>query len=156
MIRRSVSQIFQTNSPRENIEAQGRETEAQNLANMISHLQCSRPKISQPSPFPTSNPLHQQPAQPNSWVSQFTDSNLQPKPRNQIEAMPPSSTGSSMNVPANFKVPRVILDSAVRHPVFFTDRFKKVPHGIGYGKGSPVSEGYIFEEGERRGGESRL
>lgn len=45
MIRRSISQIFQTNSPKETLEAQAKELEAQNLAAMFAHLQSSRPRV---------------------------------------------------------------------------------------------------------------
>lgn len=80
---------------------------------------------------------------------------IEQKPRNQIEAMPPLETPNG-NTVEEFRVPRVILDPAKRHPVFFTDRFKKAPNGVASGRGSPISEGYVFEDGERREVESRL
>ncbi|OAG10217.1 uncharacterized protein CC84DRAFT_1084440, partial [Paraphaeosphaeria sporulosa] len=64
------------------------------------------------------------------------------KPRSQIEAMPPFS--SSPLVP-----PRNVYDSAVRHPVFFTEQLRKAPFPIptaathGW---NPVASGYIFEQ----------
>ncbi|KAG9234062.1 hypothetical protein BJ875DRAFT_352163, partial [Amylocarpus encephaloides] len=62
------------------------------------------------------------------------------RPRSQIEAMPPT---------ASF-VPRVILDPAKRHPVFFTERLKKAPNGVTAGLGTGVSKGYVWEGGVRR------
>ena len=41
------------------------------------------------------------------------------------------------------------MDAAIRHPVFFTQRLKKAPNGVNAGGGSPVSEGYVWEEGRR-------
>ncbi|KAF2451444.1 hypothetical protein P171DRAFT_468009 [Karstenula rhodostoma CBS 690.94] len=64
------------------------------------------------------------------------------KPRSQIEAMPPFS--SHPLVP-----PRSVYDSAVRHPVFFTEQLRKPPFPIptaathGW---NPVASGYIFEQ----------
>jgi hypothetical protein len=53
-----------------------------------------------------------------------------------------------------------MLDAAVRHPVFFTDRLMKAPMGVNAGGGnwaSPVAEGYVFNDGVRRdGGGARL
>lgn len=84
---------------------------------------------------------------------------VEQKPRSQIEAMPPSETpdiNTNTKTANECRVPRVILDPAKRHPVFFTDRFKKAPNGVLGGRGGPVSEGYVFEEGERREAESKL
>jgi hypothetical protein len=52
----------------------------------------------------------------------------------------------------------MVMDSAIRHPVFFTDRLKKAPNGVGTGNGmgSPVTEGYVFEAGVRKEGGARL
>ena len=43
--------------------------------------------------------------------------------------------------------------------MFFTDRLVKAPTGVsagGMGWGSPVAVGYVFEDGARREGASRL
>jgi hypothetical protein len=48
---------------------------------------------------------------------------------------------------------RVRMDVAIRHPVFFTDRLIKAPTGVRAGNEmSPVSMGYVFEDGGRRDG----
>jgi len=62
------------------------------------------------------------------------------------------------------KKAQVITDSAVRHPVFFTERLKKAPNGVRAGNPSwgAVSVGYVFDQGgvgrleTRREGGSRL
>jgi hypothetical protein len=43
--------------------------------------------------------------------------------------------------------------SAVRHPVFFTNRLQKAPPGVNDGGGgwqTPVAEGYVYNDGVRR------
>jgi len=48
------------------------------------------------------------------------------------------------------------FDAATRHPVFFTERLKKAPAGVGAGNqswASPVAVGYVFNDGEARGRE---
>ncbi|KAL5396616.1 hypothetical protein PMIN06_003989 [Paraphaeosphaeria minitans] len=64
------------------------------------------------------------------------------KPRSQIEAMPPFA--SRPLVP-----PRSVYDSAVRHPVFFTEQLRKppfpIPSAATHGW-NPVASGYIFEQ----------
>jgi hypothetical protein len=49
-------------------------------------------------------------------------------------------------------------DASVRHPVFFTDRLKRAPNGVASGQawGSPVAAGYVFNDGVKREGGSRL
>jgi len=110
----------------------------------VSNKANSPPKL-QPQAPP---PLNQQP------MRHFSS------PRNQIEAMPPfppivpASRSLHVPIPA-----RAILDASVRHPVFFTDRLVKAPTGVNAGSmnwGSPVALGYVFEEGGRREGGSRL
>lgn len=57
----------------------------------------------------------------------------------------------------------MILDSAKRHPVFFTEKLRKLPFGAAFGDkpgnpvneygndawraGSPVARGYVYESG---------
>lgn len=66
------------------------------------------------------------------------------RPRSQVEAMPPFGPP---HTPATFFTP--VYDSAVRHPVFFTQTLKKPPFSIplaasqGY---NPVASGYIVEQ----------
>jgi hypothetical protein len=59
-----------------------------------------------------------------------------------MEAVPPFA--SSPLIP-----PRNLYDSAVRHPVFFTEQLRKPPFPIPtvatYGW-NPVASGYIFEQ----------
>jgi len=53
----------------------------------------------------------------------------------------------------------MVLDAAVRHPVFFTDRLKKAPEGVRTGNmrwASPVAIGYVLNDGERRDAPARL
>jgi hypothetical protein len=57
-----------------------------------------------------------------------------------------------------------LYDASVRHPVFFTDRLKRAPNGVGAGNGdgsskgwgSPVAVGYVFNDGVKRESGSRL
>ncbi|EPE35736.1 hypothetical protein GLAREA_05073 [Glarea lozoyensis ATCC 20868] len=142
MIRRSISQIFQTNSPNEQTTNQ----EPEHIQTMISSLGGRRPTL----PTPSQTPLNQQPSlphttstpNPNAWIASFT----RQQPASQIEAMPPNANTNPNSQP--FRVPRVILDPARRHPVFFTERLKRAPHGVGGGVGG-VAEGYVWEEGRR-------
>jgi hypothetical protein len=79
-----------------------------------------------------------------------------PPPRSQIEAMPPSLPLRPLQILHDRKV-GVLLDASVRHPVFFTDRLKKSPNGVGDdGWTSPVAAGYVFNDDVRREGWSRL
>jgi hypothetical protein len=67
-----------------------------------------------------------------------------PRPRSQIEAMPPFGPPQT---PATFFTP--VYDSAIRHPVFFTQNLKKPPFPIpqvasqGW---NPVASGYVMEQ----------
>jgi hypothetical protein len=47
-----------------------------------------------------------------------------------------------------------VFDSATRHPVFFTERLKKAPPGVGAGNGDweAVARGYVWNGGDLRGG----
>jgi hypothetical protein len=77
-----------------------------------------------------------------------------------MEAMPPNALPQFPHPVnrVNWPVQRV-LDSAVRHPVFFTERLIKAPVGVNPGNtswGSPVATGYVFEDGVRREAASRL
>lgn len=66
------------------------------------------------------------------------------KPQNQIEAMPPFATPP--HHPLN-KAPS-LYDSAIRHPVFFTQQLRKppfpIPNMASHGW-NPVASGYIVE-----------
>ncbi|KAH7394954.1 hypothetical protein DE146DRAFT_66367 [Phaeosphaeria sp. MPI-PUGE-AT-0046c] len=111
---------------------------------MLPSLQPSRPKPpQQPAP-----PMYGQ--QQRRAVHEATHQN-QPRvtlantsagaPRNQIEAMPP--------FPPAQAPPQFFYDSAIRHPVFFTQNLKKPPFPIpqiasqGW---SPVANGYVMEQ----------
>jgi len=151
MIRRSISQIFQSNTPHEQISEQE--------STMLSSLQPSRPKVS-PSHSSVS-PLNQQPkrtfsAMPTAQTIPSTPQYL--PPRNQMEAMPPSA-----QVPTTLVLghPQQQFLSALRHPVFFTDRFTKAPPGVSAGGGNwatPVAAGYVYNDGVQRSvdGSARL
>jgi hypothetical protein len=147
MLRHSISQIFTVaNNPSSAPEN-----------NMISTLQPNRPHVcpfhlshlDQPNyyfqlPIQSSSPLNQQPSRPFSTLA----------PRTQMEALPPfQSPVVSRGVNGG-----MVMDAAIRHPVFFTDRLRKAPNGVGTGNGmgSPVTEGYVFEAGVRKEGGARL
>ncbi|KAL7778638.1 hypothetical protein CFE70_008139 [Pyrenophora teres f. teres 0-1] len=71
------------------------------------------------------------------------------RPRSQIEAMPPFGPAQT---PATFFTP--VYDSAIRHPVFFTQNLKKPPFPIpqvAAHSWNPVASGYVAEQ--RRSGE---
>ncbi|KAF2473855.1 uncharacterized protein BDR25DRAFT_125621 [Lindgomyces ingoldianus] len=127
---------------------------------MLPALQPSRPKLPQKNPRIVST--HQQkratheqkraPHEPSRPVAPLspqaptnTTGTLKPtKPHNQIQAMPPLG---SPQTPGLFPS-RNLYDSAVRHPVFFTEQLRKPPFPIpemasqGW---SPVASGYIME-----------
>ena len=74
------------------------------------------------------------------------------KPKSQIEAMPPFGAASQNQAirlrPVPMGPPAALYDSAVRHPVFFTQQLIKPPFPIpqvpsqGF---NPVANGYIME-----------
>ncbi|CAN9219212.1 unnamed protein product [Alternaria alternata] len=117
---------------------------------MFPSLQPSRPKPHQQPA--TLSFAHQQrrAAHPPSQASQqpttqpsnpFTNVS---KPRSQIEAMPPFGPPQT---PATFFTP--VYDSAIRHPVFFTQNLKKPPFPIPQAASqgwSPVASGYVMEQ----------
>ncbi|KAF2265849.1 hypothetical protein CC78DRAFT_514837 [Lojkania enalia] len=83
-----------------------------------------------------------QPSRPPSAASFF-------KPRSQIEAMPPLA----------MLPPRNLYDSAVRHPVFFTEQLRKPPFpmpDMGSQGWSPVANGYIMEKKKAGGPQTKL
>ncbi|KAH6016592.1 hypothetical protein HBI83_135830 [Parastagonospora nodorum] len=114
---------------------------------MLPGLQPSRPKPPQQSAVPTyaqqqRRAVHEAALQsppPPPPGAQATVSH--PRPRSQIEAMPPFPPRQPSTSP--------FYDSAVRHPVFFTQNLKKPPFPIpqiasqGW---SPVANGYIMEQ----------
>lgn len=56
-------------------------------------------------------------------------------------------------MPTTLSHPQQQFLSAMRHPVFFTDRFMKAPPGVNSGGGSwttPVANGYVYNDGVRR------
>ncbi|KAF2121581.1 hypothetical protein BDV96DRAFT_217337 [Lophiotrema nucula] len=123
---------------------------------MLPALQPSRPKL--PSDTQRSY-AHQQrrsvhiPAEPQPRPNPKapiirSTSTLPARPKNQIEAMPPFMSAPS----APLFPPRAMYDSAVRHPVFFTEQLRKPPFPIpemachGW---NPVANGYILEQKRR-------
>ncbi|ORY18287.1 hypothetical protein BCR34DRAFT_621435 [Clohesyomyces aquaticus] len=135
---------------------------------MLPALQPSRPKL--PQPHPRANYPHQQnrtthththegPLNPSSPPrknpapkgSPSPSKSLPLKPRNQIEAMPPLPLFAPARNPSFY-------DSAVRHPVFFTEQLRKPPFPIpsmasqGW---NPAANGYVLEKARVAGGEAR-
>ncbi|KAF2829261.1 hypothetical protein CC86DRAFT_318452 [Ophiobolus disseminans] len=120
---------------------------------MISGLQPSRPKPPQQSAQPTY--AHQQRRAVHEGVQYLPPSPPQAtahqagptRPRSQIEAMPPQDAPHAAT--PLYTPPHPFYDSAIRHPVFFTQNLKKPPFPIpqiasqGW---SPVANGYIMEQ----------
>ena len=162
MIRHSISQIFTSNTPHEQ--------HSQTEGIMISSLQPSRPRapVSPHNHPPTCiessvTPVYVQvQTQPPPPLNQQPMRQSSSAPRNQIEAMPPFQSAALPIIPRPLPFPipaQTILDSSVRHPVFFTDRLIRAPTGVNAGNtswGSPVTVGYVFEDGVRREGAARL
>lgn len=77
-----------------------------------------------------------------------------------MEAMPPAYRPLPLHQGPGIST----YDVSVRHPVFFTERLRKAPNGVGAGNGdgsskgwgSPVAVGYVFNDGPKREGGSRL
>ncbi|CAE7200814.1 hypothetical protein PTNB73_06013 [Pyrenophora teres f. teres] len=142
---------------------------------MIPSLQPSRPKVPTlnptaaqqltPNPQPPQHSSHhphtqQQQQQRRIFHSPLHASSQQSqpltnpplnsaRPRSQIEAMPPFGPAQT---PATFFTP--VYDSAIRHPVFFTQNLKKPPFPIpqvAAQSWNPVASGYVAEQ--RRSGE---
>jgi len=142
MIRRSISQIFHSDTPHEQQSCQQDNT-------MFSSLQPSRPKV--PPSHSTSQPLNQQPTRnlSSTPTSAATSTPRYLSPRNQIEAMPPPL--APMPTTLVLGHPQQQFLSALRHPVFFTDRFMKAPTGVNAGGGTtPVATGYVYNDGLQR------
>ncbi|PVH80332.1 hypothetical protein DL98DRAFT_202965 [Cadophora sp. DSE1049] len=148
--RRSISQIFQNNTPRK----QGQEEDSE----MFTSMQSSRPKLPHHQPPP---PTNQQQTRTSSTLSSPLQSTpytqIPPPPtafpRNQIEAMPPLPFPVPVARNPFLAPQQMVLDASKRHPVFFTERLKKAPEGVRAGNGnwsSPVATGYVFNDGVKR------
>ncbi|TGO40045.1 hypothetical protein BHYA_0043g00320 [Botrytis hyacinthi] len=121
----------------------------------------SPPTYQSESSFPTASPSFHAPAFPTTAPI---------PPRTQIEALPPHTTplqttdSTSPFLHLTHRNGKFILDSAKRHPVFFTDRLRKAPTGVeaneyafeDWKAGSPVASGYVYESGEVQGREAKL
>ncbi|RAL65764.1 hypothetical protein DID88_005429 [Monilinia fructigena] len=138
---------------------------------MVSSLQPKRPMVPIPSPTSTrpTNPPTDQASLPSSSPSIFTTPYpISIPPLTQIEALPPHITPTSYQsspfAGLTHKNGTFILDSAIRHPVFFTDKLRKAPSGVmtyEYGNdvwrsGSPVARGYVYESGGVEEREAKL
>ena len=93
-----------------------------------------------------------------------------PRARSQIEELPPMATVAS--TPSSVSVsPPSIYNPSMRHPVFFTERLRKLPFQLPVGPAdvlresgasaarSPCADGYVYEDGRnigKRGGSARL
>ncbi|KAF1846608.1 uncharacterized protein K460DRAFT_335763 [Cucurbitaria berberidis CBS 394.84] len=113
---------------------------------MIPGLQPSRPKPPQRPALPTYAHEQRRAAHSSSpQTSQPPSSPINPaRPRIQIEAMPPFGPP---HTPATFFTP--LYDSAIRHPVFFTQNLKKPPFPIPQNTSqgwNPVASGYVIEQ----------
>ncbi|KAF2808294.1 uncharacterized protein BDZ99DRAFT_51312 [Mytilinidion resinicola] len=124
---------------------------------MLPALQPSRPKLPQQD-YQRPSYLHQQtrtlqyPSIPPPPVSSAPSSTVsQKKPRNQIEAMspfaPPLQTLQTLQT-RNPTFSPSAYDSAVRHPVFFTQQLRKPPFPLPQNAAqgaNPVAFGYVLE-----------
>ncbi|CAO2654891.1 Nn.00g116240.m01.CDS01 [Neocucurbitaria sp. VM-36] len=117
---------------------------------MLPGLQPSRPKPPQQPALPTY--AHEQRRIVHEASRPASTANPQPpnttislsRPRSQVEAMPPFGPAQT---PATFFTP--LYDSAIRHPVFFTQNLKKPPFPIPQNTSqgwNPVASGYIMEQ----------
>ncbi|KAK4544396.1 hypothetical protein LTR36_004287 [Oleoguttula mirabilis] len=110
---------------------------------MLPALQPSRPKVHSPH---HQNPPYQQ--QTRTLQSQSAEQQTAGPPRNQIEAMPPSSTP-----PIKQQAAMPMYNPAVTHPVFFTETWRKPPFPLPFNAGfSPVAAGYAFGNNKPRAG----
>jgi len=155
MLRHSISQIFSTSSP----HSQSQQLQLRTPTNdqMFPLLQPSRPKISSPN----SSKLSYMDKRPNR-------SSISSSPSfSQIQALP--SNSAPLPTPTSYQLEQARLledcqrqhellrDASRRHPVFFTERFKKLPNGIVTGTSNPISTGYMYEDGlGRRDENARL
>ncbi|KAL2349711.1 hypothetical protein BJ546DRAFT_866359, partial [Cryomyces antarcticus] len=72
-----------------------------------------------------------------------------PKPRSQLEAMPPHLSPLSLQARMPSSPVTQHYNASIRHPVFFTERLRKAPFPLpiaARGSMSPVAEGYILED----------
>ncbi|KAF1985085.1 hypothetical protein K402DRAFT_464727 [Aulographum hederae CBS 113979] len=141
---------------------------------MLPHVQPHRPKHPpnahpQPPSYQQIRSLHETTSNPTSL---YTSAPERIHPRNQIEAMPPSPPRAPtlpllpsghqapylVQAPAQMQMPLQPpklpnfppqFDSAMCHPVFFTNRFRVSPGAAANAMSSPVAQGYVF--GERKG-----
>ncbi|KAF1919715.1 hypothetical protein BDU57DRAFT_512962 [Ampelomyces quisqualis] len=120
---------------------------------MLPALQPSRPKPPQQSALPTCAHQQRRAAHESSPHAQQLAPLLPgspARPRSQIDAMPPFR-------PAQTPAP-LVYDSAIRHPVFFTQNLKKPPFPmprIASQGWSPVANGYIEEQQRDMGAEPK-
>jgi hypothetical protein len=129
---------------------------------MIAGLQPSRPKICErvyscaslvdglqpPQQSAQTTYVHEQRRAVHEAISSPQPQGLSTtRPRSQIEAMPPHHTALA-TTPFQ-PPPHALYNSAIRHPVFFTQNLRKPPFPIpqiasqGW---SPVASGYIMEQ----------
>jgi len=128
---------------------------------MLPALQPKRPTVNPPQkPQPgyaeqqkrsiTDQSLPAAPPPPHNHTAHGSStSQLQRRPRNQLEAMPPFGPPQAPLMP-----PRALYDSAVRHPVFFSEQLRKPPFPIpqmGSHGFSPIASGYIVESKKPEG-----
>ncbi|RFU26601.1 hypothetical protein B7463_g9737, partial [Scytalidium lignicola] len=145
MLRRSASQVFGDTTPQKQWAAAN--------SSMFSFLPPSRPQY-QNTELSSSLLTAELPQLSTSAPAPSLDNNTTSPPppmfpRNQIEAMPPSEETSQVEMEAAWDelATTLVLDSSTRHPVFFTERLKRVPNGVDAGAWiSPVAAGYVFEE----------
>ncbi|RDL40004.1 uncharacterized protein BP5553_04344 [Venustampulla echinocandica] len=146
MLRRSISQIFPSATPQQN---QQHRAQAEEADRMFSSMRNSRPM----------NPLPRQQTPINQSTTAYTTHSPSSfdMPGSQFGALPlPVELAVRQRQPLMASAQRreVVLDAAMRHPVFFTERLKKPPNGVlAGGSISPVAEGYVFNDGGRKWGD---
>ncbi|KAM0162999.1 hypothetical protein ACHAPG_001370 [Botrytis cinerea] len=191
-LRHSVSQLFaphpafalrSSQSPQQSLHTAPSASSSHN-DEMIPSLQPKRPTV--PIPTTSSTPPPNPPAtsmSPPTYQSQSPFPTASPSfcapsfptpasipPRTQIEALPPHATplqstdATSPFLHLTYRNGKFVLDSAKRHPVFFTDRLRRAPTGVeaneyayeDWKAGSPVASGYVYESGEVQEREAKL
>ncbi|KAF2750179.1 hypothetical protein M011DRAFT_438081 [Sporormia fimetaria CBS 119925] len=109
---------------------------------MLPALQPKRPKHPQQTPQTTYAPQQKRHPHEQHYQSAVVSAET-PPPKHPQNAMPQFAPGQTGLMP-----PRSLYDSAVRHPVFFTQQLRKPPFPIpqvGPQAFSPVASGYVPE-----------
>jgi len=127
----------------------------QTINQMLPLLQSPRPKVGSaksPNPFC----LKEQRSHPITAVSQPLNPFRASQPPAQSAIVGPLSTPIALSKPKPLDHARlsescqtqheIFWDASRRHPVFFTERFKRLPNGVCTGVSNPVAAGYVYED----------